>query len=143
MCDPGTFQEIGSTSGVGSYDEDGRLVGFQPANLLCGVADVDGRPCVVSGDDFTVRGGSSEATIPEKRAFAEQIAIESGCPTSASSTAWAAVGRSRTSRPGAHLRAQDQGLGVGGEPPGGGAVGGARPRLGGRHRRAVATSTTR
>ena len=41
MCDPGTFQEIGSTSGVGSYDEDGRLVGFQPANLLCGVADVD------------------------------------------------------------------------------------------------------
>ena len=80
MCDPGTFQEIGSTSGVGSYDEEGRLVGFLPANMLCGVADVDGRPCVVSGDDFTVRGGSSEATIPEKRAFAEQIAIELGLP---------------------------------------------------------------
>jgi acetyl-CoA carboxylase carboxyltransferase component len=56
------------------------LVGFQPANLVCGVAEVDGRPCVVSGDDFTVRGGSSEATIPEKRAFAEQIAIELGLP---------------------------------------------------------------
>jgi acetyl-CoA carboxylase carboxyltransferase component len=80
MCDPGTFQEIGSTSGVGSYDEEGRLVGFLPANLLCGVAEVDGRPCIVSGDDFTVRGGSSEATIPEKRAFAEQIAIELGLP---------------------------------------------------------------
>ena len=80
MCDPGTFQEIGSTSGVGSYDEDGHLVGFTPANLLCGVAEVDGRPCVVSGDDFTVRGGSSEATIPAKRAFAEQIAIELGLP---------------------------------------------------------------
>ena len=44
------------------------------------MAEVDGRPVVVSGDDFTVRGGSSEATIPAKRHFAEQIAIELGLP---------------------------------------------------------------
>jgi acetyl-CoA carboxylase carboxyltransferase component len=80
ICDPGSFHEIGSTSGVGTYDEEGRLTGFLPANFVCGVADVDGRPCVVSGDDFTVRGGSSEATIPAKRHFAEQVAVELGLP---------------------------------------------------------------
>ena len=44
------------------------------------MAEVDGRPAVVSGDDFTVRGGSADATIPEKRANAEELAIELGLP---------------------------------------------------------------
>ncbi len=80
ICDPGTFDEVGSTSGVGTYDSDGKLVSFLPANLVCGIADIDGRPVVVSGDDFTVRGGSAEATIPAKRDFAERIAIELALP---------------------------------------------------------------
>ena len=80
ICDPDTFHEVGSTSGVGSYDEDGNLVAFTPANFVCGVAEVDGRPCIVSGDDFTVRGGSAEATIPAKRHFAEQMAVELALP---------------------------------------------------------------
>jgi len=80
MCDPGTFEEVGSVSGVGRYDEEGRLVEFTAANFLCGVAEIDGRPVVVSGDDFTIRGGSAEATIPGKRAFAEGIALELRLP---------------------------------------------------------------
>ena len=80
VCDAGSFHEVGSTSGVGSYDAAGRLVGFLPANLVCGVAEINGRPCVISGDDFTVRGGSAEATIPAKREFAEKIAIELQLP---------------------------------------------------------------
>jgi len=80
VCDEGSFHEIGSTSGVGTYDEEGRLLSFMPANLVCGVAEIDGRPVVISGDDFTVRGGSAEATIPAKRDFAESIAIELGLP---------------------------------------------------------------
>ncbi len=80
ICDPGTFDEVGSVSGVGQYDEQGRLVGLTPANLVCGIAQVDGRACVISGDDFTVRGGSAEATIPAKRDFAERIAIELRLP---------------------------------------------------------------
>src|SRR5580765_2482177 len=80
MCDAGSFQEIGALSGVGQYDDDGNLTGFTASNLLCGVAEVDGRPVVVSGDDFTVRGGSAEATIAAKRHFAEQIAIELRLP---------------------------------------------------------------
>ena len=80
FCDPGSFAEFGATSGVGSYDADGRLTSFIPANLVAGVAEVDGRSVVVSGDDFTVRGGSAEATIPAKSDFAERIAIELGLP---------------------------------------------------------------
>ena len=80
ISDPGTFDEVGSVSGVGQYDEQGRLVGLTPANLVCGIAQVDGRACVISGDDFTVRGGSAEATIPAKRDFAERIAIELRLP---------------------------------------------------------------
>jgi acetyl-CoA carboxylase carboxyltransferase component len=80
FCDPGTFDEVGSTSGVGRYDEDGKLVEFMAANFVCGIAEIDGRPVIVSGDDFTIRGGSSEATIPGKRAFAEGIAVELRLP---------------------------------------------------------------
>jgi acetyl-CoA carboxylase carboxyltransferase component len=80
FCDEGSFSEIGATSGVGTYDEDGNLTSFIPANLVAGIAEVDGRAVVVSGDDFTVRGGSAEATIPAKRDFAERVAIELGLP---------------------------------------------------------------
>jgi acetyl-CoA carboxylase carboxyltransferase component len=80
FCDPGSFAEIGATAGVGVYDEHVELTGFTPSNLVAGVAEVDGRPVVVSGDDFTVRGGSNEATIAAKRDFAEQIAIELALP---------------------------------------------------------------
>jgi acetyl-CoA carboxylase carboxyltransferase component len=80
ISDPGTFDEVGGLSGVGEYDDDGKLTGFTPSNLVCGVARIDGRPVVVSGDDFTVRGGSAEATIPAKRHFAEAIAVELRLP---------------------------------------------------------------
>jgi acetyl-CoA carboxylase carboxyltransferase component len=80
FCDHGTFAEIGALAGVGTYDDEGNLTGFTPSNLVAGVAKVDGRPVIVSGDDFTVRGGSNEATIAAKRDFAEQIAIELELP---------------------------------------------------------------
>lgn len=80
FCDQGSFHEVGSTAGVGTYDEDGKLVSFIPANFLCGTAEVNGRPVIVSGDDFTVRGGSNEFTIPAKRDFAERIAVELQLP---------------------------------------------------------------
>ncbi len=80
FSDPGSFNEVGAVSGVGSYDDEGNLTSFTPANFVFGIAEVDGRPVVVSGDDFTVRGGSAEATIPAKRDFSEQIAIELELP---------------------------------------------------------------
>lgn len=80
FCDKGSFAEVGSTAGVGTYDEEGKLVSFIPANFLCGTAEVNGRPVMVSGDDFTVRGGSNEFTIPAKRDFAERVALELRLP---------------------------------------------------------------
>ncbi len=45
-----------------------------------GRAMVDGRPVVVVGDDFTVRGGSADATIREKPIMAERMAAELRLP---------------------------------------------------------------
>ena len=45
-----------------------------------GRASIDGRPVVVLGDDFTVRGGSADATIPMKPILAERMANELRLP---------------------------------------------------------------
>lgn len=76
LVDPNSFREIGLLSGKGTYDAKGRLTGFTPANRISGRATIDGRPVIVSGDDFTVRGGSADATIPEKTIHAERMAQE-------------------------------------------------------------------
>lgn len=80
VVDPGSFHEIGKTAGVAEYDGAGRLVKLSPSNFVFGTARIDGRPCVVSGDDFTVRGGSADASIIEKRDASEQIALEMKLP---------------------------------------------------------------
>ncbi len=80
LVDAGTFREIGSTSGFGTYDEEGSLVDFSPANFVFGRAEIDGRPVVVAGDDFTVRGGSSDAAIWRKAVYSEQYARELKVP---------------------------------------------------------------
>ncbi|MDG2112930.1 MAG: carboxyl transferase domain-containing protein, partial [Actinomycetota bacterium] len=80
MADEGTFHEIGKTAGVAEYDDDGNLVQLTPSNFLFGVARIDDRPVIISGDDFTVRGGSADATIPEKRNTAEAMGVELRLP---------------------------------------------------------------
>src|SRR5713226_1612990 len=57
LLDDGTFHEIGALTGRASYDDDGNLVDMMPANFVMGRGRIDGRPIVVGGDDFTVRGG--------------------------------------------------------------------------------------
>jgi len=74
MLDPGSFIEVGTLSGVGEYDEDNRLKTVTPANCVFGRGKVDGRPVVVVGDDFTVRGGSADASISAKPLMAEEMA---------------------------------------------------------------------
>jgi acetyl-CoA carboxylase carboxyltransferase component len=80
FADPGSFREVGGTSGLATYDDEGNLKDFTPANFLVGVAEVGGHPVVLSGDDFTVRGGSSELSIGAKRSFSENIALELELP---------------------------------------------------------------
>ena len=80
ICDDESFHEIGTLAGRAEYDEDGNLVEFRPSNFVFGTAEIDGRPVLVSGDDFTVRGGSADASIPGKRVHAEGLALEMGLP---------------------------------------------------------------
>src|SRR5256886_5828350 len=58
LIDVGSFREQGPIAGYSETDEHGELQAFTPANYVLVVAKIDGRPCVVGGEDFTLRGGS-------------------------------------------------------------------------------------
>lgn len=76
FVDAGTFVEVGILAGQSEYNEDLTLKKVIPSNFIMGRAKVDGRPVVVVGDDFTVRGGSNEGAVGEKLIFAEQMAYD-------------------------------------------------------------------
>jgi len=80
LVDEGSFREIGKLAGRAEYDEHGKLKEFMAANFLFGRADVEGRPIVATGDDFTVRGGAADAAIWQKMVAAEQMANELRLP---------------------------------------------------------------
>ncbi|MBX6372826.1 MAG: methylmalonyl-CoA carboxyltransferase [Acetobacteraceae bacterium] len=80
LVDRGSFHEVGAIAGRAEYDEAGELKRFTPSNCVFGRATLDGRPVVVVGDDFTVRGGSADATIREKPIMAERMAGELRIP---------------------------------------------------------------
>jgi acetyl-CoA carboxylase carboxyltransferase component len=78
--DEDSFHEIGALAGVATYDDDGNLQAFTPSNFVFGTAEIEGRPVILSGDDFTVRGGSADASIPGKRLRSEGLALELRLP---------------------------------------------------------------
>jgi acetyl-CoA carboxylase carboxyltransferase component len=80
LLDEGTFHEIGALAGSAAYDDSGALTGFTPANFVTGTGRLNGRKVVVGGDDFTVRGGAADASIPGKQIYAEQLANELRLP---------------------------------------------------------------
>jgi acetyl-CoA carboxylase carboxyltransferase component len=80
LIDTGSFHEIGAVSGIGEYDHSGELRNVTPANCVFGRARVDGRTIVVVGDDFTVRGGSADASISAKPLMAEEMAHDFRLP---------------------------------------------------------------
>jgi acetyl-CoA carboxylase carboxyltransferase component len=80
LLDPGSFREIGALAGRAQYDADGAIASFQPANFVFGRGRIDGRPVVVGGDDFTVRGGAGDASIRQKQVMSEQMANELRLP---------------------------------------------------------------
>lgn len=74
LADPGSFRETGKIAGQAEYDDNNDLRKLTPSNFVFGKATVDGRPVIIGGDDFTVRGGSADATIREKHNMCEQMA---------------------------------------------------------------------
>src|SRR6185295_18771458 len=80
LIDAGSFHEVGAIAGKADYDAAGSLLRLTPSNCVMGRARIEGRPVVVVGDDFTVRGGSADATIPTKPILAERMAGELRLP---------------------------------------------------------------
>ncbi|MEM7422368.1 MAG: carboxyl transferase domain-containing protein [Pseudomonadota bacterium] len=80
LLDPGSFDEVGVLGGRAEYGADGAMESFLPANYVFGRGLIDGRPVVVGGDDFTVRGGANDASIREKNEQAEAMAGELRLP---------------------------------------------------------------
>ena len=80
LADTGSFHEIGTAAGNAEYDGQGNLVKLGASNCVMGRATLDGRPVVITGDDFTQRGGSADATIREKAAYPEEMARDLRIP---------------------------------------------------------------
>ncbi len=80
LLDHASFKEIGALTGTAKYDTHGNLIEFIPANTIIGSGRVNNRRVVVSAEDFTVRGGSSEAAVSDKWIWAETLALEMRLP---------------------------------------------------------------
>ena len=75
LADKGTFKEIGVLAGSATY-EDEKLAAFTPANAVIGLCTLDGRKVIVSGGDFTVRGGSADAAVGNKSRYSQEVVLE-------------------------------------------------------------------
>ena len=83
LVDPGSFHEIGKTTGKAEYSDTGELLHVLPAPYVAGLAEIDGRSVVVGGEDFTVRGGTTARLDRRKGGqggFNEDLASEYRIP---------------------------------------------------------------
>ncbi len=80
VADPDSFAEQGAAAGEAIYDETGALTGFTPANYVLGVGRIGGRPAVIGGEDFTLKGGSPNAAGLRKSVYAEHLALNLRLP---------------------------------------------------------------
>jgi acetyl-CoA carboxylase carboxyltransferase component len=80
MADPGTFVEMGELMGGVTYDDEGNLTSFTPGGYVMGLAEIDGRPVAIGGDDFTISGGSPHNVHKRPHQFAQPLALQYGIP---------------------------------------------------------------
>ncbi len=80
LLDEGSFREVGSLASKVQYDEEGRITAYTPSNFITGRGLIDGRPVVVGGDDFTVRGGAADGAVGNKMGWSERTARELRLP---------------------------------------------------------------
>lgn len=80
LADPGSFHEIGKIAGKAVYGADDELAAFTPSTSVTGRARLEGRPVVILADDFTVRGGASDASIWQKMVQMIKMATEYRMP---------------------------------------------------------------
>lgn len=109
LVDSGSFQEVGRLTGKGAYSN-GEVTHVTPAPYVMGLASIDGRPVVVGGEDFTVRGGTSWGGDRRKGGqggFVEDLAFQYRIPLinlidGAGGTVTSAKRRGHTVFPGVH-----------------------------------------
>lgn len=80
LVDKESFREQGGIAGEPELDAEGRATSFTPANVVVGAANIDGRPVVVGGDDFTVQGGAYSESSLRKGLWVDQFAIARRVP---------------------------------------------------------------
>ena len=80
LLDTDSFREQGPIAGYSETDEQGRLCSFTPANYVVGFGKIAGRPCVVGGEDFTLKGGSPSSAGFRKSVWAEELACRYRLP---------------------------------------------------------------
>ncbi len=80
LVDGGTFREEGPIAGHAEPSEDGSPADFTPGNYVLGMAQIQGRPVAVGGEDFTQRGGSPTAAGLRKSVYAEELALRYRVP---------------------------------------------------------------
>jgi acetyl/propionyl-CoA carboxylase alpha subunit/acetyl-CoA carboxylase carboxyltransferase component len=81
LLDEGSFREVGSVTGFASYDEDGQIADFTPANHVGGWGKIRGRTTIVCADDFTSRGGHADGAIGAKSSHLDRLSIELRVPS--------------------------------------------------------------
>jgi acetyl/propionyl-CoA carboxylase alpha subunit/acetyl-CoA carboxylase carboxyltransferase component len=81
LLDEGTFHEVGSLAGFASYDEDGGIADFTPANHVGGWGKIEGRTAIVCADDFTSRGGHADGAIGQKSHHLDRLSMEMRAPS--------------------------------------------------------------
>ena len=80
LLDSGSFHEHGQATATPEYDDQGKLIGYVPANYVLGFGRIDGRQMVVGGEDFTLKGGSPNAAGLRKSLYAEKLACQYRMP---------------------------------------------------------------
>ena len=81
LLDEGSFHEVGSVAGFASYDEDGGVTAFTPANHVGGWGKIEGRSVIVCADDFTSRGGHADGAIGAKSGYLDRLSLELRTPS--------------------------------------------------------------
>ena len=81
LLDDDSFHEVGSVAGFASYDEEGNVLAFTPANHVGGWGTIDSRMTIVCADDFTSRGGHADGAIGAKSSHLDRLSIEMRSPS--------------------------------------------------------------
>jgi acetyl/propionyl-CoA carboxylase alpha subunit/acetyl-CoA carboxylase carboxyltransferase component len=81
LLDKDSFREVGSLAGFASYDADGAIADFTPANHVGGWGKITGRTSVVCADDFTSRGGHADGAIGQKSRYLDELSLDLRCPS--------------------------------------------------------------